>query len=117
MGYEFKKDDQDLNKWVDELPHKLKVEVSIYIFEKRYSKIKFFAEKNQASFISWMCPLLKPQYFGYNEYIYYEGDDIKDVHFIMKGMAGFVLPFFKNVAYIEVEEGDHFGVMDIIGSM
>ena len=60
MGYEFKKDDQDLNKWVDELPHKLKVEVSIYIFEKRYSKIKFFAEKNAPSFISWMCPLLKP---------------------------------------------------------
>ena len=63
-----------------------------------------------------MCPLLKPRYFGFNQYIYYEGDDIKNVHFIMNGMAGFVLPFFKNVAYIEIEEGDHFGVMDIIGS-
>ena len=35
---------------------------------------------------------------------------------MMFGLAGFVLPFFKNVTYIEIDEGDHFGVMDIIGS-
>lgn len=34
----------------------------------------------------------------------------------MIGSAAFVLPFFKNVSYIEIDEGDHFGVMDIIGS-
>jgi len=33
MGYEFKKTNQDLNNWVDELPHKLKIEVSVYIYE------------------------------------------------------------------------------------
>ena len=33
MGYQFKKDNQDLNNWVDELPHKLKIEVSVYIYE------------------------------------------------------------------------------------
>lgn len=46
MGYEFKKDNQDLNKWVDELPHKLKVEVSLYIYEQRYKNINFFLDKN-----------------------------------------------------------------------
>jgi hypothetical protein len=35
---------------------------------------------------------------------------------MMIGSAAFVLPFFKNVSYIEIDEGDHFGVMDIIGS-
>lgn len=35
---------------------------------------------------------------------------------MMTGSAAFVLPFFKNVSYIEIDEGDHFGVMDIIGS-
>lgn len=42
MGYEIKKDINDLNNFLDELPHKIKVELSLYIYEARYSKIKFF---------------------------------------------------------------------------
>ena len=59
MGYESKKDINDLNLFVDDLPFKLKVEVSLYIYEQRYSKILFFKDRN-VSFILWMCPLLKP---------------------------------------------------------
>ena len=47
-----------------------------------------------------MCPLMKPSYFGYNQYIFYEGDDVHNIYFIINGNAAFVLPFFKNVAYI-----------------
>ena len=65
MGYEIKKDINDLNNFLEELPHKIKIELSLYIYEARYSKIKFFQDRS-ASFISWMCPLLKPQYFGAN---------------------------------------------------
>jgi len=36
---------------------------------------------------------------------------------MISGDAAFVLPFFKNVSYIQIEKGDHFGVMDIIGSV
>ena len=70
MGYDLKKDKQDMNKFIEELPYKLRIEVSLYIYESRYSKIKFFKDKGSASFISWMCPLLKPQYFGSNAFIY-----------------------------------------------
>lgn len=115
MGYEIKKDIHDLNKFVDELPHKLKIEVSLYIYEQRYSRIKFFRDRT-ASFISWMCPLLKPQYFGTNQYIFYEGDEVKEIQFMIVGEAAFVLPSFKNTKYIMIESGDHFGVIDIIGS-
>ena len=115
MGYEIKKDIHDLNRFVDELPHKLKIEVSLYIYEQRYSRIKFFKERT-ASFISWMCPLLKPQYFGTNQYIFYEGDEVKDIQFMIVGEAAFVLPSFKNTMYILIESGDHFGVIDIVGS-
>ena len=59
MGYESKKDINDLNLFVDDLPFKLKVEVSLYIYEQRYSKILFFKDRS-VSFILWMCPLLKP---------------------------------------------------------
>ena len=42
MGYENKKDINELNHFVEELPYKLKVEVSLYIYEQRYNKIRFF---------------------------------------------------------------------------
>ena len=33
MGYDLKKDTHDLNKFIEELPYKLKIEVSLYIYE------------------------------------------------------------------------------------
>lgn len=39
MGYENKKELVEINKFVNDLPHKLKVEVSLYIYESRYTKI------------------------------------------------------------------------------
>ena len=105
-----------MNNYIEGLPHKLKIEVSLYIYEKRYQKIKFFHDRHQASFISWMCPLLKPSYFGFNQFIYYEGDEVKDIQFLIEGKASFVLPSFRNCAYIEIDKGDQFGLVDIIGS-
>jgi CRP-like cAMP-binding protein len=40
----------------------LKNEVSVYVYEQRYAKIKFFKDRNY-SFILWMCPILKPQIY------------------------------------------------------
>ena len=65
LAYENKKDIDDLNKFVEDLPYKLRIEVSLYIYEDRYKKIKFFKNRSP-SFISWLCPLLKPQIFGDN---------------------------------------------------
>ena len=42
MFYENKKDIHDLSKFIDELPHKLKTEVSLHVYESRYENIKFF---------------------------------------------------------------------------
>lgn len=62
MGYESQQDMNELHQFINELPHKLKTEVSIYVFEQRYAKIKFFKNRN-VSFILWMCPILKPQIY------------------------------------------------------
>lgn len=59
MGYESQKQMNDLHNFIQELPHKLKTEVSLYVYEQRYNKIKFFRDRN-VSFILWMCPILKP---------------------------------------------------------
>jgi hypothetical protein len=44
---------------VDELPHKLKLELSLYIHEQTYRRIDLFRGRTSA-FIAWICPLLKP---------------------------------------------------------
>lgn len=99
MGYETKKDLNDITNFVDELPHKIKVECSLYIYEHRYSKIKFFVDRS-ASFIAWMCPLLKPWRYDANQFIFYEGDEVKEVIFMIEGEAAFVHPSFKNTKFI-----------------
>ena len=66
VQYDLKKDANDLNNFIQCLPHKMKIEVSLYVYERIYKDIKFFHNRNQTSFISWMCPLLKPQYFESN---------------------------------------------------
>ena len=35
---------------------------------------------------------------------------------MLSGLASFVLPSYANTSYIDIEIGDHFGVIDIIGS-
>jgi hypothetical protein len=104
-----------MNKFVENLPHSLKVELSMYIYEDRYKKIKFFKNKG-ATFISWLCPLLKPQVFADDQYIYLEGDDVKQIYFLTDGVASFVLPSFDNTRYIDIEVGDYFGMIDIAAS-
>jgi hypothetical protein len=36
---------------------------------------------------------------------------------MIKGQAGFVLPKYENTKYIEIGIGDHFGLIDIVGSI
>lgn len=55
----YAQDGDDLNAYVDELPHKLKVEVSLYLHEETYNTMVFLKDKSM-SFIAWICPLLKP---------------------------------------------------------
>ena len=106
----------EINDFINELPHKLKVECSLYIFENRYSKIKFFINQN-SSFIAWMCPMLHPHQYDQDEYIYIEGDEVHSIDFLIEGSAAFVLPSFKNCRYIRISPGDKFGFYDIIGSV
>ena len=42
LAYSGKKDLDEINHFVEELPYKLKIETSLYIYEERYHKIKIF---------------------------------------------------------------------------
>ena len=74
------------------------------------------ADNKSISFISWIIPLFKSEFFESSEFVYSEGDKIEDIYFLHKGIANFVLPIVKNYPYIRIEIGDHFGVIDIIGT-
>lgn len=116
LKYEYQKDFQDINKYVDDLPNILRIKVSLYIYEERYRKIRFFKKVLSASFITWICPQMKPQIQGENQFIYNEGDEIQCVYFLVSGRAGFVLPQYENVKYIDIKDGDKFGIIDIYAS-
>lgn len=115
MGYESKKDMHDLHNFLNELPYKLKTELSLYVYEQRYMQIKFFKSKNN-QFILWMCPQLKPQVYTREQYMYMETENVNEIFFLIHGLAAFVLPRYKNTGYIYIKTGSHFGVIDIVGS-
>jgi len=60
---------------VEELPHKLKIELSMVIHSKMYQNIKFFKGKD-SSFLVWVAMLLKPLSVESEEYIFKEGEDL-----------------------------------------
>lgn len=110
------KDSEEQQRFLDDLPQKMKIELSIYIYEQTYQKILFFGGKS-TSFIAWICPLLKPQFVPENDYIYFEGDQVEGVFFIKRGNVSFVLPKHSNTRYINLTDGHHFGIIDIVGSI
>lgn len=87
----------------------------MHIYASRYETVNFFQSKSR-SFISWICPLLKPGYYAEMEYIYSEGEEANMIYFMLSGNANYVLPSYDNVGYIDIKIGDHFGIIDIIGS-
>lgn len=60
LSFENHKDLNEVNDFMENLPHKLKMETALYIYHDRFNKMKYLSEIEQPSFLSWLCPLLKP---------------------------------------------------------
>lgn len=115
LKFNYTQDIKSVNKFIEELPHNLRTDLSIYIYEKVYKRVDFLKKRSKA-FISWICPQLKPLVTTPKEYVYYEGDEVTKIYFLKNGSCDFVLPKFVNVKYIKVTEGSYFGVIDIVAS-
>lgn len=48
----------EVSSFLEELPHSLRIELSLYIHEQTYTKL-YFLKKKTMSFIAWICPLFK----------------------------------------------------------
>jgi len=69
---------------MDELPYKLKVKVAMQIYRELYLEIKLFQGKPE-SFILWIGTQLRPQLIYEKDYIFKEGESIRDIYFLVKG--------------------------------
>lgn len=66
------------------------------------------------SFVSWICPLLKTTIAPPREYVFYEGDQIEQIYFVVKSSCSYVLPKYTNQPFLKIANGTMFGVIDII---
>ena len=109
------RDFEEMHSFLEEIPHKMRIDISVFIFNKNYRNIVFLKNKSR-SFIAWICPLLKPLIISQHQNVYFEGDEITCIYFVRKGSCDFVLSKHANCKYINITEGQEFGTMDIVGS-
>ena len=62
---------------MDELPHKIKIELAMEIHKRMYETIGFFRNKEK-SFIAWIGTVLRPMIAQEQEYIYKEAEEITE---------------------------------------
>lgn len=78
------KEFEDIHRFVEELPHLLKVEVSKYLYEGTFKKLQFLQNKSD-SFLAWVCPLFKANVVSENECVFVERDGIDNLYILQEG--------------------------------
>lgn len=110
------RDLEEQNQFFERLPQNLQNELAVFLYQQTQKDILFLRDKS-TTFITWICPLLRPYIVTEKEYVYFEGDAIQYVYFLKSGEAGFVLPKHNNFKYIDINTGHEFGMLDVIGSI
>jgi hypothetical protein len=75
IQYDHTKKKRDILQFIEELPHKLKLELAMVIHLKMYSTVDFFMGKDK-SFIAWIVTLIRPLNCESEDYIYKEGEEV-----------------------------------------
>ena len=104
---------QDTVTFINELPHKLRIELAFRIHKKVLSGISFFQDRPK-DFIAFVGNLLHPMHALPGQFIYQEEDPVLDIHFLGKGEAWFVLQKCDNLPFLTIEQGNTFGIVDLI---
>lgn len=100
--------------FLNDVPQRLKVELSFCMYRKYIEKLPFFQEKN-GHFIAFVCPTLTPQFVSEKDIIYKEGDPVNEIYFLLSGRVGMVLNVeAKQHVFMYIEEGHYFGEIDLL---
>lgn len=96
----------------EELPMKIRYEVTLVMHKQAADRIRFFNDKDQF-FITAVIPLLTPAHLNSHEYIYYKDDVPEEIYFIAKGRVSFVHDK-KNITFVTFLEGSMFGDVEVL---
>ena len=67
-----------------------------------YASVIFFNNKEE-SFVVWIGTVIRPMNVEESEYIFYDGEPIIEMYFMVKGKAAYVLRRYFNKPYIDIE--------------
>lgn len=77
------------DKFIQEIPNNLRVEVIFHIHEKKITNIKYFMDKSPG-FVAELIVKWKKIVFNRKDFVYFEGEVPYDIYFLQKGKAMYV---------------------------
>ena len=113
IKYDLSNSQKDKMDFLQELPNKLRIELSHIMHDNVISKMYFF--KNQPNdFIAYVAPLLLPVKYGQGDYLYKCNDTIDEMYFVSKGTIVFCLSKEYNESELkEVKKHNNFGEIEM----
>lgn len=93
------KDMRAISDFVADLPMNFRQELSVHIYNEYTQQVSFLRGKKE-SFNGFICPNFQTLVTAPEEYIFYEGEDIRDIYFMKKGKAYMILPQYNCQPFI-----------------
>lgn len=101
---------------MNELPHKLKLELALVMHLKMYENVPFLTrKKEEKTFIAWIGTVIHPMNIQEEEMVFRELEPISEMYFIVKGDVAYVLTNYQFKRYIYIHQGKPFGHVDLFG--
>ena len=113
IKYDLSRNQKDKMNFLQELPNKLRIELSKIMHDKLIEKLYFFRDQ-PSDFIAYVAPLLKPVKFTQNDYLYKISDMIDEMYFVAKGTISFSLSKeYLEKEIKEVKKNNNFGEIEM----
>ena len=113
IKYDLSRNQKDKMIFLQELPNKLRIELSQIMHDKVIQNFYFFRDQ-PSDFFAYVAPLLKPVKFSKNDYLYKCQDMIDEMYFVAKGTVIFCLDKRYGEKEIrEIKKNNNFGEIEM----
>ena len=113
IKYDLSRNQKDKMDFLQELPNKLRIELSHIMHDSVISKMYFFRGQSN-DFVAYVALLLKPVKFSQNDYLYKCNDIIDEMYFVSKGTIIFCLSKDYNEKELkDIKKHNNFGEIEM----
>ena len=113
IKFDLSRNQKDKMEFLQELPNKLRIELSQIMHDKVVQNLYFFKDQ-PSDFFAYVAPLLKPVKFGQNDFLYKCDDMIDEMYFITKGTIIFSLDKkYWEREIKEIKKNNNFGEIEM----